>query len=73
MSATILDVDAATSACHIKGNISINTGERIYHVPGQMFYDADDHQPAIRRALVLQRSRGPRRRLATGAPMTALN
>ncbi len=27
-------------ACPIKGNISINTGERIYHVPGQMYYDA---------------------------------
>ena len=25
--------------CNIKGNISINTGERIYHVPGQKFYD----------------------------------
>ena len=24
--------------CNIKGNISIDTGERIYHVPGQMFY-----------------------------------
>jgi hypothetical protein len=22
-------------SCDIKGNISINTGERIYHVPGQ--------------------------------------
>jgi len=28
------------SACNIKGNISINTGERIYHVPGQRYYDA---------------------------------
>lgn len=27
------------SDCNIKGNISIDTGERIYHVPGQMFYD----------------------------------
>lgn len=25
--------------CNIKGNISINSGERIYHVPGQKFYD----------------------------------
>ncbi len=24
--------------CNIKGNVSINSGERIYHVPGQMFY-----------------------------------
>jgi hypothetical protein len=27
-----------SSACNIKGNISINTGERIYHVPGQEYY-----------------------------------
>ncbi|MDJ1632665.1 sunset domain-containing protein [Rhizobium rhizogenes] len=26
-------------ACKIKGNVSINTGERIYHVPGQEHYD----------------------------------
>ena len=26
------------SGCTIKGNISINTGERIYHVPGQRYY-----------------------------------
>ncbi|AKI01239.1 hypothetical protein IMCC20628_02541 [Hoeflea sp. IMCC20628] len=25
-------------ACNIKGNVSIDTGERIYHVPGQKFY-----------------------------------
>ena len=25
--------------CPIKGNISIGTGERIYHVPGQEHYD----------------------------------
>lgn len=24
--------------CSVKGNISINTGERIYHVPGQEYY-----------------------------------
>ena len=28
------------SACNIKGNISIRTGERIYHVPGQRYYSA---------------------------------
>lgn len=28
----------ATPGCTIKGNISINTGERIYHVPGQEWY-----------------------------------
>jgi hypothetical protein len=26
-------------ACNIKGNISLNSGERIYHVPGQEFYN----------------------------------
>ncbi len=26
------------SGCTIKGNISMNTGERIYHVPGQRYY-----------------------------------
>jgi hypothetical protein len=26
------------SGCNIKGNISQNTGERIYHVPGQRYY-----------------------------------
>ncbi|UDF29956.1 UNVERIFIED_ORG: hypothetical protein LHK14_01155 [Roseateles sp. XES5] len=25
-------------ACNIKGNISYNGGERIYHVPGQHYY-----------------------------------
>ena len=25
--------------CNIKGNISYNTGEKIYHVPGQEYYD----------------------------------
>ncbi|WP_322990853.1 hypothetical protein [Hoeflea sp.] len=28
-----------TKQCLIKGNVSINTGERIYHVPGQKFYN----------------------------------
>ncbi|MEO8758705.1 MAG: hypothetical protein ABI398_13255 [Devosia sp.] len=30
----------ASPSCSIKGNISINSGERIYHVPGQAYYDA---------------------------------
>ena len=29
---------ALAANCSIKGNISINTGERIYHVPGQKYY-----------------------------------
>ena len=27
------------TSCNIKGNISINTGEKIFHVPGQKYYD----------------------------------
>ncbi|WP_246704706.1 hypothetical protein [Rhizobium sp. P32RR-XVIII] len=27
-----------SGACNIKGNVSINSGERIYHIPGQKFY-----------------------------------
>jgi hypothetical protein len=26
--------------CLIKGNVSYNTGERIYHVPGQKYYES---------------------------------
>lgn len=26
------------SGCNIKGNVSIGSGERIYHVPGQEYY-----------------------------------
>ncbi|OHV80124.1 hypothetical protein LCM4579_22835 [Ensifer sp. LCM 4579] len=29
---------ALIPGCNIKGNISHNTGERIYHVPGQEYY-----------------------------------
>ncbi|TYR31150.1 hypothetical protein FY036_15845 [Mesorhizobium microcysteis] len=29
---------APGSGCTIKGNVSIETGERIYHVPGQRYY-----------------------------------
>lgn len=28
--------------CSIKGNISLNSGERIYHVPGQEYYGATE-------------------------------
>jgi hypothetical protein len=26
-------------SCGIKGNISIDSGERIYHLPGQLYYE----------------------------------
>jgi hypothetical protein len=28
------------SGCDIKGNISVETGERIYHLPGQKYYSS---------------------------------
>jgi hypothetical protein len=31
--------------CTVKGNISVNTGERIYHVPGQKFYSETQISP----------------------------
>jgi len=31
-------LNAVKPSCNIKGNISLNTGERIYHVPGQQYY-----------------------------------
>jgi len=37
---------AATGNCDIKGNISINTGEHIYHMPGQHFYAETIISPA---------------------------
>lgn len=35
----------APSDCVIKGNISINTGKRIYHVPGQKYYQQTKISP----------------------------
>jgi len=32
------------SGCYIEGNVSIESGERIYHVPGQKYY----HETIIR-------------------------
>ncbi|WMT90177.1 hypothetical protein [Pelagibacterium sp. H642] len=31
--------------CNIKGNVSIGSGERIYHVPGQRYYAATKIRP----------------------------
>ena len=33
-------------ACSIKGNISLRTGERIYHLPGQQHYEKTEIDPA---------------------------
>ncbi|MDC9808515.1 succinoglycan biosynthesis protein exoi [Rhizobium binxianense] len=32
-------------SCKIKGNISIGTGERIFHVPGQRYYEQTEISP----------------------------
>lgn len=31
--------------CDIKGNVAFETGERIYHVPGQTYYEEADIRP----------------------------
>jgi hypothetical protein len=31
--------------CDIKGNISVDSGEKIYHVPGQRYYDQTQISP----------------------------
>ncbi|MER9841097.1 hypothetical protein NKJ59_07570 [Mesorhizobium australicum] len=36
----------APNGCNIKGNISVETGERIYHMPGQRYYDETVVNPA---------------------------
>ena len=33
-----LELGPITVGCGIKGNISVTTGERIYHMPGQKYY-----------------------------------
>ncbi|ESY72619.1 succinoglycan biosynthesis protein exoI [Mesorhizobium sp. LNHC252B00] len=34
----VVSAFGSTIGCDIKGNISINSGQRIYHMPGQEFY-----------------------------------
>ncbi|MER9652492.1 hypothetical protein NKJ26_03105 [Mesorhizobium sp. M0152] len=36
----------AQGGCNIKGNISVVTGERIYHMPGQRYYNETVVNPA---------------------------
>lgn len=43
---TAIHASMPGSGCAIKGNISIDTGERIYHVPGQRYYDATRITPS---------------------------
>ncbi|MGO4565242.1 hypothetical protein AB4Z52_09270 [Rhizobium sp. 2YAF20] len=37
---TLTPGSVAPSSCSIKDNISIATGERIYHIPGHAYYSA---------------------------------
>ncbi|HCJ73615.1 hypothetical protein F9K79_20460 [Ochrobactrum sp. Kaboul] len=37
---TLIPQELYDPACNIKGNISYNGGERIYHVPGQRDYES---------------------------------
>lgn len=36
---SMASIEALAMGCGIKGNISLNTGEKIYHMPGQTDYD----------------------------------
>jgi hypothetical protein len=38
-------VQAQLASCDIKGNISIDSGEHIYHVPGQSYYASTRIRP----------------------------
>jgi len=42
---TLLPRKTFDPACNIKGNISINSGAKIYHVPGQENYEATKISP----------------------------
>lgn len=44
-SAVELVAQSASGACNIKGNVSVRSGERIYHVPGQEYYDETEIRP----------------------------
>lgn len=41
----LLALSGTAQDCNIKGNISIETGERIFHVPGQEYYSATKISP----------------------------
>ena len=44
-SPSALSASMPGSGCDIKGNISINSGDRIYHVPGQEWYEETRIRP----------------------------
>ena len=41
----LLSLSGTAKDCNIKGNINIETGERIFHVPGQEYYSATKISP----------------------------
>lgn len=41
----VAQVAASAQSCNIKGNVSINSRERIYHVPGQEYYASTKISP----------------------------
>ncbi|WP_151610875.1 succinoglycan biosynthesis protein exoi [Sinorhizobium alkalisoli] len=41
----LLGSGSSGATCNIKGNISIDTGERIFHVPGQRYYSSTKISP----------------------------
>jgi hypothetical protein len=45
-STVYLWIDSYLRGCDIRGNISIDSGEKIYHVPGGEFYDSTTIDPA---------------------------
>lgn len=42
---TLVPRETYDPQCNVKGNISINSGEKIYHVPGQEYYDVTNISP----------------------------
>lgn len=45
MSLDTMQASLPGSGCNIKGNIAIESGERIYHLPGQDYYDVTRISP----------------------------
>lgn len=43
--AVLLEKPRSSLNCDIKGNISVNSGEKIYHVRGQEYYNATRIRP----------------------------
>ncbi len=43
--AVLLEKPRSTLNCDIKGNISTNSGEKIYHIRGQEYYNATKIRP----------------------------